>query len=235
VGLPQGVSAGRRTLRLAVPSDESLPQGYGWATVYVKRSGAALVSGRLGDGTAFSSGFALERNGTGLLLAQFRRGAGAIFGTLDFLPSQHVDPSGAITWRKAPATAGTYPVGFQTEVDAWLAPYVAPGAGVRVLNYVEPLLDIEISKAGLVDALTDTLNVSLTDKMTPVSVNALDLKVSVDRISGRFSGSFLLTGSELRTKFDGIFDQSAQLGLGVFNNNELSGAVKLSPTAVFVR
>lgn len=222
------LTPGRWTLHFSAPSVIGLPQGFGWASVNAKRSGALTIAGKLADGTTLSIGTHVLRGGTALVQQSFRRAAGEIFGQLDLLPEESAESNGSLRWRKAPAASAPYPDGFQTEVQTHLATYTKPSARERVLSYVEPVLDMVFEGAGFA-SIGAAMNISLADVATPLPSNAVKSRLSISRSSGKFSGSLLTAGAKQPIKFTGVFDKSLNRGFGFFVTDQKSGAVTLTP------
>lgn len=229
--LPDSFTSSRMTLRLSAPEGDGLPAGYGWAVVRVKRSGAVQMSGKLGDGSAFSLGTMLQRRGEALLCLPFRKGKGELFGSLDFNHAG-IESNGTLKWRKAASVGGTFPDGFETDVTAYLSPYEKPARGKQVLTYAEGILDAEFIGGGIgpvVASLLVSPNDSTTQLPPVLPPYDLNVRLSVDRETGRFTGSLGFSGSASRTQFSGMFDQTTQRGVGNFVNGAISGAVNLTP------
>jgi uncharacterized repeat protein (TIGR03803 family) len=226
--LPEGIPSGRWTMHLSSPQGDDLPQGFGWARVNIKRSGELTLTGKLCDGTIFSCGTNVLRNGTVLLQQSFKRRRGEIFGSIDLQPAEDAESNGSLSWRKGPSSDAYYPHGFESQVIAYLSPYVKPVGGQRVLSYGGPVLDVNFEAGGL-GSIAAAMNLSPTDVATPLLPNDLNLKLTIDRTNGRFAGSLLPSGATKPTKFNGVFDQAAHSGFGFFLNNAESGAVRLIP------
>jgi uncharacterized repeat protein (TIGR03803 family) len=226
--LPDGIDAGPRTLRFSLPQNEVSPNGYGWATGTIKPSGAARFAGKLADGTPFSCGFKIQLNGMGLIQVSKLKPDGWIFGDLDFTLPAGAAPNGFISCK----TSG---FGAVTErFEAFIAPYHRPSALEKVLTYVEPILDAEFTASGF-DPLSGSFNILAKDKAVAIAPNELRLRLSIERTTGRFQGTFAPAESAgLPVKFSGVFDQTAQMAFGFFKAEGFGGSVKLTPRAPVV-
>lgn len=221
--LPAGVTAGKRTLRFSLPQQDLSPKGYGWATGAVSRSGSVRLVGRLADGAPFTSGFKLQVDGTGLLQIPHLKPDGWAFGLLDFKSTSGAEPNGTVSCR-TPGLGGAI-----ENLQAYMAPYDAPSANERVLNYNEPILDASLTVSGA-DPLNAAFNILLGDKAVAIEPNDLKLSLSIERATGRFRGSFNPPQNTAKPiKFSGVFDQTAQQGFGFFSAEGFTGSVTLTP------
>jgi hypothetical protein len=111
------------------------PQGYGAATLNVRRTGAMTFAGTLADGTKFTRGATLTRNATWYLFlplyAKSGPGLGMLQGTIQFdATSAGTDLEGLLTWVKpANAKAVTnYKNGFTLQTSLRGSAYDSAGS-----------------------------------------------------------------------------------------------------------
>jgi cyclophilin family peptidyl-prolyl cis-trans isomerase/formylglycine-generating enzyme required for sulfatase activity len=136
---------GRHNFALDIPVEleevEAIPQGFGFGSAVVASSGAVTATGRLADGSPFTTAAPLGPNGEVLLFQLLYGNTGSLLGTLQIAADTHHAVTGQPTWRKAPRTSDpAYPGGFGTDpgdpllLTAGGGLYVPPAAGAFVLG-----------------------------------------------------------------------------------------------------
>ncbi|MES2569763.1 MAG: LamG-like jellyroll fold domain-containing protein [Verrucomicrobiota bacterium] len=223
--------------------DPSLPQGSGYAVLTVKENGTTKMTGKMGDGIAFSSAANVRRNGNLLLRAGLAYApAGRLIGLIAFQErSQTSDLEGTLSWvrtKPVKVTATTvYPQGFALTQPVLGSRYVASDIPIDTTEQV-----LDTNSAGEV-----TLFFSrglLTSEKTqeaklPIGAGTVvtmgsaspfgSITMSVTPASGLFSGSFKQAGQTTITPFSGVVFQRQNLGAGVLGAaSNLGGEVILN-------
>ncbi|MEQ1858604.1 MAG: Ig-like domain-containing protein [Chthoniobacteraceae bacterium] len=220
--------AGRYTV--IFPSGDNsagIPQGDGYATLNVSKSGVATFAGTLGDGTAFTYASPIVKGDTLPILAApgtARLAGNAIFdgdlslGTL----------GGTLAWTKSARSGDlTYPGGFATELALVGGRYRAPVSGERVLalNVSRGKADVEL---GLASPITKLITVSASNTVTVVAPGTDKLTMTFAASNGIFSGSFIDAVSGAKRTFKGAVLQSQNAGAGHFRAGTATGYVAIS-------
>ena len=111
------------TLQIPAPADASLPQGIGYASLTLSKTGGMKLTGKLNDGTALSISGGLLANGTWPFYSALYKSKGSLVGSLQFTNLGTV-VSGSAQWFK-PVTTGSYtPAAFGTTVTLEGAKYL---------------------------------------------------------------------------------------------------------------
>lgn len=149
------------------------PQAFGFARLSLGGTGGVTMSGRLADGTVFSTTSRLRADGTIPLFLQTYNQAGAFGGELTLADLADSDVSGTdLLWmRPAIPQARYYPAGWANgiRVDAVGAKYNRPASldlgqgranlisGNVLLNFSEGLLSAATTRPASIDSLTGSL------------------------------------------------------------------------------
>jgi autotransporter-associated beta strand protein len=178
---------GYYTLGLELPgglqgtiANPEIPQGTGYASFTVNAgTGRTNVSGRLADGTAFTTATYVGPDGqvavfrtiysskargsvVGNLVIDKQTVSGTAAGTVVDAFDQDNTLTGTVSWWKPAQTGRAYAAGFgPLDLDAVGSRYVAPATGVRVMGLVDPvfpstinsiveLVEANVENAGLV-------------------------------------------------------------------------------------
>ena len=230
------------------PNRDDLPQGNGFVTGRVSRSGAVSFVGRIGDGQAFSFGSQLRRGGS----AQFYVVAGdaprdRLSGRLQFPADAGTEAAGNLVWFKAPRTTGFFQSGFTSELTV-------VGSRLDVSAADEPILDYTGETLGLEIAFTDAENNALLDGLLAglgedalvfadpaLALRAVSpraraaailpkVEFKVSRARGLFSGTFRNPAEAGRVRsFGGVFLQHQNSGTGLFMLGGRTGTVTITP------
>jgi len=229
--LPSGI-AGRYTVVLPAVSgsDPKLPQGPGYGTMTVSSRGAIRVTGKLGDGTAFSAGSQLDADGKTWMLFKPLYGGrtpGWIDGMMTFENIAGSDCNGMIGWSKPPrATARYYPGGFAVAAPLVAAKYVGPPLATGTAS-------ITIGGGDLPQgAVSEALMISTTpNKVAASGSNSGSVSVALVPGTGMFRGGFLYPAMNGTRKipFGGvIFQKPAPVGFGQLLGTDQSGCVEIT-------
>jgi len=230
-GLPSGI-AGRYTVVLPAVSgsDPKLPQGPGYGTMTVSSRGAIRVTGKLGDGTAFSAGSQLDADGKTWMLFEPLYGGrtpGWIDGMMTFENIAGSDCDGTIGWSKPPrATARYYPGGFAVAVQMVAAKYVSPPLATGTAS-------ISIGGGDLPQgAVSDALMIStMPNKVVVSGSNSGNVSVALVPGTGMFRGGFFypaMAGTR-KIPFAGvIFQKPGPAAFGQFLGTDQSGSLEIT-------
>ncbi len=180
------------------PIDESsYPQGDGYATLALGKTGGATLSGKLADGTKFVSKSSLRADDTLPLFVSLYSKLGAFSGelTLADLADSDVEGAGLLWLRPAQSKAKHYPAGWPAgiRVDVVGAKYAKPDSldfgqdaadpanGNASLQFTNGLLAGPVDKAVSIDPATGAVKLLAGDK---------SFKLTFNTTTGLLSGSF---------------------------------------------
>lgn len=223
------LTPGAFTLMLPAPADPTLPQGTGYATVTVKKTGAVHLSGKLGDGTTFVASGGELSNGTWPVFALVYGKKGTVAGTITFELGGTLD--GSLTWNK-PATTGSYtPGAFSTQVNVVGATYT-PGSPV-LTNFTNGMGMVEFTGGNLVTSPLDIgVTLSAENKITVTTPPIPDdFKMAIKASTGVIKGTFKDPTTQKLRKFNGVILQGLGLniGAGEFEGATEAGALSFGP------
>jgi hypothetical protein len=208
-------------------TDPTLPHATGFATMTVSSSGAVNVSGRLGDGTAFTMGGRLQADGTTCTLftpLYGKKAPGSLTGSITYEETANSDWDGAFEWIK-PAQHGhtDYPGGFSLGVDLTAAKYAAPPFSPGPATFT-------LGGGSLPDpAISDTLTIVYDNNLFVSGVNQGDITVKLTPETGAFRGMFQYPGTGSMTSFSGvIYEKPSPTGFGLFPGAGQIGGVQIT-------
>jgi hypothetical protein len=219
--------AGKYTLVIHGPNDggPQEPQGNGYGTVSVSRSGQLLFKGTLADGTQISQTTTISAEGQWPLYCSLYGGQGQILGWVDFTNTARSDLSGDLTWIKLPgARAKDYAAGFEFTPVLEGSHFTAGSAPAPVLDFSAGVLIL--TGGGLPAGLTNYFTVGPND--TLLNGNRVTLWFSAS--SGLFRGTATSPDvGQTVLSFRGVFMTKENYGSGYFLDAGLSGAVYFGP------
>jgi hypothetical protein len=232
-GKPYDLSLiGRYTvvLRADPESPQTVPQGDGFATARVRRSGVTVFTGQLADGTAFAASGKLSRSGSlAIFVAPYKK-SGAFAGTLNFNASSGIQ--GQFHWeRPAMPESGAFPNGFTTKNMAVGAHYEPPTPGEPVVRVPASINNarLELGDGGFSNPVLQPATLS-ADNSVIINAPALSgLSIAIKSSTGQFHGSFIHPGTGSPTTFRGVVVQRENAGFGFFLANGSSGYATLAP------
>lgn len=200
------------------------PQGNGYGTVTVTKSGQIELSGALSDGAALSKTSPLVGTGDWPLYVSLYGGRGQILGWLTFTNSQSL--GGRFSWIKQPIPkAALYPGGFDIETNATGSSFQSPS------TFAGPILDfitgrVVLNGGNLAVPITNNVTIASNNKVTD---NTLTNKLTVALGTGRglFTGTVLNPATGRKFGFNGVILQNQGVGLGYFLGTNQSGSVFL--------
>ncbi len=200
----------------------TLPRGNGFGILQVTASGTARFAGTLADGTKFTLSASLTADRTFPGYTPLYTAAGVLKGTLTFHDAASInDVDGALRWIKPPRLADKrFAKGFSTNLAAVGSTYRDPGPTKRATGYSAGQL--RLGNGNLVE-FTNRLTIAQNNAVYVVPPVTNDLKLSITRSNGAFSGSFLPDGTSQRIPFNGVLLQKQKRGAGFFLGTPSTG------------
>ena len=229
--------AGRYNLAVGpLGSDGSAPLGFGYGTVTVGTTGAAVLSMTLPDSTtAFSFSTGMNRDGTFPFYSSRNSGTGLIIGWLAFTNTTTADVRGSnVTWIRPATSSALYPGGFTfSPLPVFGAFYPAVTASSAPLGWSTGLISYNGDSIGgfYGDVLAYNKKLNL---MTAIDSNENLLKISFAPTTGTFSGSFISPVTGKAQAFRALLIPKSDFaplpfGVGFFLNASEAGQVTLAP------
>ena len=208
------------------PTDPNAPQGYGYGTLTVSKTGSGRLLGVLGDGTKISATAPVSLIGTWPFYNALYQKKGVSLGRIAFTGTNLVDA--ALDWLKPPIpTDRFYSGGFTTLVALTGATYIVPkngGPSVAGTNVVT------LGGGNLVSNLVKTVVVDAFGNVTILTPGSDKLALFVVPTTGLFSGDFINTAINKKPIFfNGLLVQTNQVGGGLFLGTNESGFVTIAP------
>lgn len=210
------------------------PGGTGWATLKLSPDGAARIKGRLPDGRAFSTRGALgvASTGTGAVVTFFDDPSRTrVAGTLTIGGSL----GGALTVQRDAGGSGDFAAGYALERTASGARYLPPPSGQRAIEGTSAAsgrtLSFAVSGGGDGVDFTRQIRLDENDRVRVLDAGAENLKLRIDRESGRFLATFTGATDDQRIKGSGVFIQSPSgsgRGAGIFKGEEQTGRIAIT-------
>ena len=226
--------AGRYTLVLTpdptTTGTDSVPQGNGYAVIVVNANGAATVTGRLADGTAYSAMGHVANDHT-LAIYTVPSGAPAhssLNGLLTFQTTDVSDLQGTLTWTKGAKTgAAFYPAGFATQLPTLGSLYVRPKAGVQPMDLSAGTVTAGLGDGNLAQPINVPVTLTQTDKATMVTPGLPDVTFTISPISGTINGSFVMPNGTVTHPIKGVVFQKQKAAFGYFKGLDQYGYFSL--------
>jgi len=249
------VAAKYTTLITGTDPSLAVPQGTGYATINISKTGAGSVSGKLADGTSFTASGVLVNGTSGPELVVFDQNIyghkGLIAGSLNvsrllsavvfqnqvavqtgLVPSPDA-AYGNLLWDKQAKKGSYYAAGFSTTVydNGYL---YSKGLGVPFTTGTAT-----IGGGGLSSAVEQPFTVTSAGVVTISGTNPNNVKLSFKTSTGAISGSFEpVPGKKPKVNFRGLLVQYPDDAIGggyflgpVVSGTGLSGYIEL-PTLV---
>ena len=205
----------------------SIPQGSGYATLTIGKTGGGSITGKLADGASFSAASILV-NGTGghelvIFDPNLYGKKGLLSGVLNFGTPAAGQLAGALSWTKPVGKPLVYPNGFGTTLFASGALF-AKSAPLPFTSGT-----VAFSAGGLATSGSDALTLSAKGAATIAAPDTDKVKLTISTATGAMTGSFQPAGAAKPLKFAGVLLQtgSTSRAAGYFLNNGLSGNVSL--------
>ena len=221
----------------------TVPQGIGFASINVAKSGMVILAGaKLADGTAFTGGGTLVGDGTGGTQLIFYNGAvygrkGHVAGAIAMSSTAQNDCSASLAWLKPPSGSDLYyKQGFDTFVGMTGARYSAPKSSAAV-PFQGGVAHATLSDPGLGSAIMESIRLMATNQVTVTSLNPEALGIRFVPGTGTFLGSFHHPSNPgVLTKFAGVLFQNASAPEAagfylspILSKTGFSGRVDLAP------
>jgi len=221
--------AARYTLVLPGSPGIDSPEGDGWGTLSITKSGLGTLSGALAEGARLTRSVSISKNGAWPLYTPLYYYSysyrGSLLGWIQFdtnAPSD--DLRGLVDWSKpALPTARFYPAGFTNQMTLTGSRYVAPATSTnRVLGLTNGI--VVLSGGNLSQVWSNDVVFGAT-RVTNASPNKLSVSLSLS--SGRFTGSLLDTGTLRTVSFSGALLQKSTNGSGCLLGTNQAGRVTI--------
>jgi hypothetical protein len=224
--------AGRYTLVIEpnpAATGSSVPPGDGYAAIVVGANGAATVTGRMADGSPYSTTGCVSNDGT-LALWFVPSGAPAgssVNGLLTFRSTDASDIDGTLAWTKAPkASDAFYPAGFSTQLPAIGSSYAPPAAAG--LEAVPPGPATAGFGDGNIPQPIDVPVIVSQGKAAMATPGLPDVSLKINPVSGAVSGSFVLPDANVTRGVRGVVFQKQQSAFGYFRGLNQCGFFSLT-------
>jgi hypothetical protein len=206
-------------------NDTSAPQGYGYATLTVKKTGQANLLGVLADGTKIKATGNVLVNGTLPFYNALYQNRGSCLGSITFATNNTL--SAAVNWFKPNnPKAKFYPAGFTTTLTLDGAIYLKPTNGVQSIVGTNQLT---FGGGNLPGNLVKTVVIDPSGSITVSNPGSDKLTLFIDPTTGQFNGSILNAGTGKTSRYNGLLVQPDNSGAGFFLGTNLSGFVILEP------
>jgi PKD repeat protein len=220
--------AGSFTMILQPPEgdDPSLPEGFGYGTFTVTRTGLGHVNGVLADGTRINVRVPLSKHGTFPLYQALYSSQGASIGWMTFGTNGAVGAT--VDWFRPPTSGSHYfPAGFSTNVTLLGEKYVSPTeSGPSVAGNRQ----VTLGGGNLASSIVETVQVTDAGAVLVPPPNPENLQIEIQTTTGQFSGSFTHPVLGRTVSFNGLVLQGDGTGAGYFLGSSASGFVVLEPT-----
>ena len=204
--------AGSYTMVLSL---ESNCEAYAAGTV--NKQGVLTMAGALADGVSFSASAPVSRDGQWPFYAYSGAGKDSVLGWVSVgngLAGTNV------TWSKAVSNGSLYGAGLTNVLQLEGSPWQKPARTSSALTLADPV--VTLTGGGLGEPLT--VEVALQNHLT---YTATGLSLSINPLSGSFSGWFISPGTGRRQTVSGVVLQNAGSARGFFEGADESGTVQL--------
>jgi uncharacterized repeat protein (TIGR02543 family) len=195
--------AGRYTMVLPADKNSNAPAGNGFAVVKISKSGLALITGKLADGTSFVTSSFLNADGHLTVYVPLYKKSGYLAGDLVFSAQSGSDFSGILTWA-GPA--------FSASLNVIGSAYVNDGA----LTF-SGAASVTLQGGDLSNSVDATVQIS-GNTITADAPNTAQLQLKVNATSGVITGKFIdPTTSEVH-HLAGVIFEKQNAAAGSFEN-----------------
>ncbi len=211
------------------------PQGYGVGSLVVGKTGTIRCAGTLADGTGFSQGTLLTRNGVWHLYAPLYAKKGPLAGMLEGVIQFEVVPEtsdldGGVVWIRPPSVAlptrksALYPAGFNLTTNLLGAAYNPKSAMVLTPNSLNNTFTAQGGSLAGGSLSEATMVVKLASGLKLTGANSLSLKVSTS--TGLISGTFKDGAARSASKVNAVIFQTRSTPsiIGSFRDVPITGA-----------
>ena len=211
-------------------SGAGLPEGNGYGTVTISKTGGVKLVGILGDGAKFTTGTMLATNRSWVIFATPYKAGGVAAGEVALDGGPLIAPlSSVITWRKtADPKSKVFLSGFETTATLKGYRYVKPAKGQTVIpaGATSASLDATYSGSDLAALPADfTATLDSANKFTGLPVG---VKLTVSTATGIFVGSFPdAAGGKAHTIGGALLQGTQNRGAGLFLGTTETGLFEL--------
>jgi hypothetical protein len=207
------------------PGDSNSPAGHGYGNIFIDRAGNLVLNGRSADAQLLSQAVPVSPSGEWPLYIPLYTGKGSILSWLTLTNDTVAPLSGLLSWIKAPSTATAfYRAGFSNELSVVGSRFVGSTTNrVIDMDYGQVIA----TDGNLRTAVTNTIRLTSTSTILNSSTNGF--KLTLDRTTGLFSGSFRVPGTLATRTFYGSLLQNRDVGFGYFLGTNQSGAIRFVP------
>ncbi|MBL9115822.1 MAG: immunoglobulin domain-containing protein [Verrucomicrobiaceae bacterium] len=228
-----------------------IPGGYGPASLKLSDDGTTILSGRLSDGSAFATTAFASLSGKILIYQSLYQGLGSLAGTMKIVDdaasaSMNNTVTGKVMWNRRGSIGDRYRTStFNLEYDVVGSRYIKPSGIVMGLPAANNNAKLTFRQSGISMSFSEfTLPFTISSLNIPAlpTTNPNSVTVTVNAITGQFSGSFTLVdpdpyipGSFLyrKTQYFGniwLNSQGVRRGYGYFVVDMLPDANANPPT-----
>jgi len=194
--------------------DASVPQGVGYATLTISRSGIGSLKGVLNDGTKLMATAPVSQSGLWPLYVSLYNHSGASIGWVSF--ATNTTAAAVVNWF-APASQSY--AAFTTTLTLIGSTFVADQS-------VDGNKLITLSGGGLVTNIIKTVTVNNGEALiTNPGSDALTLKLKVN--TGQFTGTFVRQAGATPIPFNGLLLQEQGVGQGLFQRSGQTGSISI--------
>lgn len=203
-------------------SDNSSPQGSGYAFIKVSSSGAVKVAAKLADGTSFSAAGAMQKSNNLPFYNMLYKRTGCFAGTLGFQSSAAThDIVGDHHWsRPTVLSSNLYPDGFEITHISRGSLFTPPAKGQRLVDSTGFVVTVG---EGNTTPFSRSIDVDTFNQVTVNGANTNNFKLTINTSTGMFTGKFTLPGKSTTEAYHGVFLQKQKLGAGFFLGTPQSG------------
>jgi len=178
-----GTLAGNYTVVIpALTGSTTLPDGNGYGTIDISKTGKIKFKGTLGDGVPASlSGYLDSNNDWSFLFTKATgktTGEEILLGSVSFPPGAS-GSAGTLSWYRAEKSNDTaYPNGFVTSLPIFVSKYAPPA--VTATSAI-----VTLSGADLTTSVVESVTINNKDKVTPAT---MPFTLKFTGATGLFSG-----------------------------------------------
>jgi hypothetical protein len=228
-----------------------LPQGFGYGSVKIDKSGKVKAAGVLGDGTKFTTGTTVAIDNSWVLYLIPYKAGGVCAGEvlvelLDVGGVIHPRLGATVDWARAnDAAAKLFPNGFPATTARLKGyGYTPPGKDINVFSLTAPVSAVESKFAASDLAPLPTTFTATIDGKNKLTNLPAGFKCTFATSTGLFAGSFadpaggkphifggaVLNGVEFISDNNGtVTQQVVNRGAGTFVGTQSTGTVELTP------
>jgi uncharacterized repeat protein (TIGR02543 family) len=222
--------AGRYTVVL--PPDENnpdatLPQGAGFASLVITKSGRATLVGDTADGAAFAYAHQMAENDT--LPIYIASSLKTLSGSLTIAATSVSDLQGTLHWtRAAIATARIHPAAFATDLPVVGSAYVRTAANAASPTQATDQ-QLLLAEGGLSAPVMQVATLNRAGQLVFSGPVLPGLQAHINAVTGTYGGSFVHPVTHALSPIHGVLFQKQNAGFGFFVSAHESGSSSLSP------